>query len=68
MSKVFEDYLISKGIRHQLTIAHTPEQNCVAEHMNRTLMESARAMMSHANLASSFWAEAVAIAVYLRNR
>ena len=31
-------------------------------------MESARAMMSHANLPNNFWAEAVATAVYLRNR
>ena len=57
-----------KGIKHQLTIAYTPEQNGVAERMNRSLMESARAMISHANLPNSFWAEAVATAVYLRNR
>ena len=58
-------YLTSKGIKHQLTIAYCPEQNGVAERMNRTLMESARAMMSHANLPNNFWAEAVATAVYL---
>ena len=68
VSKDFEAYLISKGIKHELTIAYTPEQNGVAERMNRTLMESARAMMSHANLPNPFWAEAVATAVYLRNR
>lgn len=52
MSKEFEAYLKSKGIRHELTIAHTPEQNGVAERTNRTLMESARAMLCHAGLRS----------------
>ena len=66
--KEFQTYLKSKGIKHQLSIPHTPEQNGVAERMNTTIVESARAMMSHANLPSSFWAEAVATAVYVRNR
>ena len=65
LSKEFEAYLSSKGIKHELTIAYSPEQNGVAERMNRTLMESARAMMSHANLPNQYWAEAVATAVYL---
>ena len=63
----FEEYLKLKGIRHELTIAHTPEQNGVAERMNRTLMESARAMIAHAGLSNEYWAEAVATAVYLKN-
>ena len=37
LSKEFNAYLTSKGIKHQLTIAYTPEQNGVAERMNRTL-------------------------------
>ena len=42
-SKEFEYYLKSKGICHELTVSHSPEQNGVAEpeRMNRTLMESA---------------------------
>ena len=46
MSKDFQAYLTSKGIEHQLTIPHSPQQNGVAERLNRTLMESARAMLS----------------------
>ena len=68
MSKDFQAYLTSKGIEHQLTIPHSPQQNGVAERLNRTLMESARAMLSHSNLPNKFWAEAVATAAYLRNR
>ena len=44
----FEAYLKSKRIFHEMSIPHSPEQNGVAEHMNRTLMESACSMLSHA--------------------
>ena len=64
----FETYLKSRGIRHELTVPHSPQQNGVAERMNRTLMESARSMLAHAGLPDSYWAEAVATAAYLRNR
>ena len=50
LSGEFKTYLKSKGICHELTVLHTPEQNGVAEGMNRTLMESARSMIAHAEL------------------
>ena len=68
VSSEFEAYLKSKGIHHELTVPHSPEQNGVAERMNRTLMESARSMIAHAGLPNCYWAEAVATAAYLRNR
>ena len=46
---------------------YTPEQNGVAERLNRTLMEVARSMISHAKLNSRYWGEAVATATYVRN-
>ena len=64
----FESYLKLKGIRHELTVPHIPEQNGVAERMNRTLMESARSMLAHAGLPHCYWAEAVSTAAYLKNR
>ena len=36
--------------------------------MNRTLQESARAMLTHAGLPNGYWAEAVSTAAYIRNR
>ena len=39
MSKDFQTYLTSKGIEHQLTVPHSPQQNGVAERLNHTLME-----------------------------
>ena len=67
-STMFEDYLKSEGIRHERTIPKTPEQNGVAERMNRTLVETVRSMLTGARLSHEFWAEALATAVYLRNR
>ena len=57
-----------KGVHHELTVPYSPGQNGVAERMNRTLMESARSMMTHASLPDKYWAEAVEAATYIRNR
>ena len=65
---MFKCYLKEHGIRAEFTAAHSPQQNGVSERMNRTLMEAARSMMTHASLSNAYWAEAVATAVYLRNR
>ena len=67
ISTNFQAYLISKGIEHQLTAPHSPQQNGVAKRINSTLMKSARAMLSHTNLPNKFLAEATATAAYLRN-
>ena len=67
ISSEFEEYLKFKGICHEVTVPYTPEQNGVAERLNRTLMEAARSMISHAKLNSSYWGEAVATAAYVKN-
>ena len=67
-STQFQDYLRSKGVRHELTVPKTPQQNGVAERMNRTLVEMVRSMIADAKLPKKFWAEALSTATYLRNR
>ena len=64
-SKEFKDYLTSKGIKHQLSISGRPEQNGVAERMNRTLTERARSIRLQTDISKGFWAEAVNQASYL---
>ena len=49
-------------------ILGTPQQNCVAECMNRTLNEHARSMRLHVGLSKTFWADTVSTAAYLINR
>lgn len=66
LSTEFQNYLKEKGIRHELTVPHSPEQNGVAERMNRTLVESARSMIAHAGLSNIFWAEAISTGLHLK--
>ena len=66
-SKEFKDYSARKGIKHQLSILGQPEQNGVAERMNRTLTECARNIRLQADMSEEFWAEAVNHASYLVN-
>ena len=68
VSNALEDHLKTCGIRHELTIPKTPEQNGAAERLNRTLVETSRAMLLDAKLPKSFWAEAISTAMYMRNR
>lgn len=68
LSNDFRAYLSNHGIKHQLTVAYTPQQNGVAERMNRTLMSLVRAIMHHRGVEKRFWAEALSTAVYVRNR
>jgi hypothetical protein len=41
LSTEFDRYLKDQGIKRQLTIHHSPQQNSVAERLNRTLVEHA---------------------------
>lgn len=61
-------FLRKSGIVHQTTVPYTPEQNGVAERMNRTLVEKARCMLVDAQLPTTFWAEAIMTAAYVVNR
>ena len=63
----FSEYCATHGIRMEKTILGTPQQNGVAEHMNRTFNERARSMRLHAGLPKTFWPDAVSIAAYLIN-
>lgn len=57
-----------EGIQRHFTVRMTPQQNGVAERMNRTLLEKVRCMLSNAGLGKAFWAEAVTYACFLINR
>ncbi|CAI7878753.1 unnamed protein product [Closterium sp. NIES-54] len=58
----------SHGISHQTSLPHTPQQNGVAEWVNRTVMDRVRAMTTGANLSSKFWPYALEYASWLHNR
>ncbi|CAI5730574.1 unnamed protein product [Peronospora farinosa] len=59
------------GAKYVLTFVDdysNPQQNGVAERMNRKIMEKARSMMHYKGVSTSWWAEAISTAVYLINR
>jgi transposase InsO family protein len=67
-NKEFESFLIRYGIEHQTSTPYSPQQNGLAERMNRTLVERAKCMLFDAQLSKKFWPEAVATAAYIVNR
>jgi hypothetical protein len=67
-SKGFDNYCKTSGILHQSSAPYTPEQNGVAERMNRTLVEMIRSMLHQQDTPLTFWGEALQTAVHIRNR
>lgn len=64
----FDKFLKDSGIIHQTSNPYTPEQNGLAERMNRTLVERAKCMIFNSCLQKEYWAEAVSTAAYIVNR
>ena len=64
-----ERVLEARGVKVTRTPIHTPQWNAIAERKNRTITESARALLLRASLGpDEFWSYAVETAVFLHNR
>jgi hypothetical protein len=63
-SRYFWIYLAQHGIRRGHTVKASPQQNGVAERLNRTLEELLVAMLNGARLPARFWGEGLS---YLRH-
>lgn len=68
INKNFLSFCEGKGIKHQYSVARTPEQNGVVERKNRSLIEMTRTMLCDSSLPRYFWAEAMNTACYIINR
>ena len=68
ISGAFDTLLEERGSHRERSTPYTPEQNGVAERVNRTLLNSMRTMLHDSPLDSSFWDEALRTAVYSHNR
>lgn len=64
----FKIFVEGEGILLQTTAPYSPAQNGVAERLNRTLIEHARAMLIQHSLPKFLWEDAVIYANYLKNR
>lgn len=58
----------SKGIIHQSSCPHTPQQNGAAERKHRHIVDTARTLLVNANVPLKFWGDDVLTAGYLINR
>lgn len=68
-NKDVRNILQRKGIVQRFTMPYTPEQNGSSERENRTVVETARAMMhAHGNISQTLWAEMIRSANYILNR
>lgn len=68
MSQRFTSFLDEKDILRDAIITHNPLQNGVAERLNRTLVDLVRGMLHYKGVKKPVWAEALAVAVHVRNR
>ncbi|GBE86172.1 hypothetical protein SCP_0900490 [Sparassis crispa] len=68
LSREFTDHLTTHGTVSRLTVHDTPQHNGLAERINRTLPEHARAMLIAAKLPKNLWGEAMMHATWLKNR
>uniref|UniRef100_T1IWL6 Endonuclease n=1 Tax=Strigamia maritima TaxID=126957 RepID=T1IWL6_STRMM len=67
-SSEFEQFLTSLGVSMQRTNSYSPEMNGGAERVNRTVLNSIRAMFLGSGLPKPLWAELAITLVYLKNR
>jgi galactitol-specific phosphotransferase system IIB component len=63
-----EEYCDEVGIKHEVSVTYTPQQNGVVERKNMTLITLARTMLDEYNTPQDLWAEAINTACYASNR
>lgn len=67
LSKLWDELLKDRGIRHKLTSPYTPEQNGLSEHQNFTLFDSVCTIFIDSGLPLFLWPEAVNYVTYTKN-
>eukprot|EP00268_Persea_americana_P066503 TRINITY_DN9065_c0_g1_i14.p1 TRINITY_DN9065_c0_g1~~TRINITY_DN9065_c0_g1_i14.p1 ORF type:complete len:150 (-),score=25.82 TRINITY_DN9065_c0_g1_i14:419-826(-) len=68
ISHDFSAFLSDKGILHQKSCPHTPQQNDAAERKNRHVLETVRTLLLASLVPPNFWCDAAQTVVYLINR
>ncbi|KAE8225489.1 hypothetical protein CF326_g7860, partial [Tilletia indica] len=66
-SNVAKDWAKKEGIKWEYTTPYTSIQNGIAERMNRTIQDKARAMLHAAGVSHEYWPSAMQAASYLIN-
>lgn len=67
VNELFYQFCQDHGIEHQKSAPYSPQQNGLAERMNRTLLDRVRCMLLDSGLSRGFWAEAIQYASIIIN-
>ncbi|KAI3781841.1 hypothetical protein L2E82_11867 [Cichorium intybus] len=63
-----KSFFESKGILHQTSCVHTPQQNEIVERKHSQILNVSRSLLFQSNLPLKYWGEAVLTSVFLINR
>jgi hypothetical protein len=67
-SFAFKRFCVEDGIKRELAVPYTPQQNGISERKNRAIVGAAKVMLHDQNLPTFLWVEACNTTVYLQNR
>eukprot|EP00737_Agarophyton_chilense_P000081 gb/GEZJ01000098.1/.p1 GENE.gb/GEZJ01000098.1/~~gb/GEZJ01000098.1/.p1 ORF type:complete len:345 (-),score=17.43 gb/GEZJ01000098.1/:7035-8069(-) len=62
-----QDIYTEHSLQHHLSTPHQPQENSIAERLNITIMKSARALLSTAQLHHTYWEDAARDTVFKYN-
>jgi len=68
LNNLFKDFLLLKGIIHQLTVPYCPQQNGISERFNRTINDKVMTLKAQGNFSVLLWGELVETSCFLHNR
>ncbi|KAF0701194.1 Aste57867_8303 [Aphanomyces stellatus] len=68
LRKDLEAYCAGLGIEQLYTNVYSPEENCIAEKPNYTIMNKVRCLLQASGMDLQYWGEALNYVVYTENR
>ncbi|KAH9127449.1 hypothetical protein LEN26_002230 [Aphanomyces euteiches] len=68
MDKNLNAHCSNLGIEQPVNINYSPEENCIAEKPNYTIMKKVRCLLEYKHMDKQYWAEALNYVIYSENR
>ena len=65
---ILHNYFTTYGIIHRLSCPRTPEQNGLAEHQHRHVVDTGLTLMENTSIPTKYWTAAFKTIVFLINR
>jgi hypothetical protein len=67
MGASLQEYIRKQGIRHELTVPYSPQQNGAAERMNDTILTRVRCILHDTQAPKTLWPELVQTVTHIHN-